>query len=64
MIAIVNVGGDPLGVSQYELRINREVVAKFRHNRLDGLSRCLQEAAEAAERAKWEELRHVIDACL
>ena len=63
MIAIVNVGGDPLGVSQYELRINQDVVARFQHNRLDGLARCLREAARVAERAKWEEMRQIIDAC-
>jgi hypothetical protein len=56
MIAIVNVSDpyDPLGVNDYELRINHEVIARFKHRRTEGLTVCLQEAAKAAERAKWE----------
>lgn len=56
MIAIVNVSENPspFGVHDYELRINREVIAKFQHKREDGLTVCLQKAAAAAERAKWE----------
>ncbi len=56
MIAIVNVSENPspFGVHDYELRINREAVAKFQHKREDGLTVCLQKAAAAAEKAKWE----------
>ena len=53
MIAIVNVGGNPLGVCQYELRINSQVVATFEHNRVDGIAVCLKKASDAAEKAKW-----------
>ena len=56
MIAIVNVGPynspDPGGVRNYEVRINREVVAKFKHRRSDGLAVCLRHAAGAVERAE------------
>jgi hypothetical protein len=55
MIAIVNTTGHPFGVNTYELRINRRVIATFKHKREDGLAICLQKAAAAAERAKWEE---------
>ena len=55
MIAIVNVSENPspFGIHDYELRINREVVAKFQHKREDGLTVCLKKAAAAAEKAKW-----------
>lgn len=54
MIAIVNVTKDPkpTGVHTYELRINREVITTFTHRREEGLARCLQRAALAAEQAE------------
>lgn len=54
MIAIVNTTGHPFGVNTYELRINRLIVATFEHKKEDGLTVCLQKAAAAAEKAKWE----------
>ncbi len=56
MIAIVNIGGDPLGDCRYEVRINKNHIAFFEHSRPDGLAKCLQEAAKAVEKAKWEEI--------
>jgi hypothetical protein len=58
MIAIVNVSQefDPLGVQQYEVRINKEVVTTFEHKRSDGLTVCLRKASEAVEKAKWLKL--------
>ena len=51
MIAIVNVGPhddpDPAGWRNYEVRINHEVIATFRHRREHGLARCLRMAAAA-----------------
>ena len=51
MIAIVNVGPhddpDPTGWRTYEVRINHEVIATFRHKRERGLARCLQTASDA-----------------
>ena len=51
MIAIVNVGPhddpDPTGWRNYEVRINHEVIATFRHKRECGLARCLQAASDA-----------------
>ena len=55
MIAIVNVGGDQLGVCKYEVRINKKVVGEFEHNRVDGLTVCIEKAAKAVERHKWIE---------
>ena len=49
MIKIINIGGDPLGECEYDLKINDELITKFKHNRTDGLAKCLQRAAEAAE---------------
>jgi hypothetical protein len=62
VIAIVNVSKNPsaFGVHQYELRINTRVIAKFEHVREEGLTVCLQKAAQAAECAKWEEAAEMI----
>ena len=58
MIAIVNVTPqseyDPAGVSEYEVRINRYVVARFRHSRPKGLAACLRAAAKAVDEARKE----------
>ena len=50
MIAIVNVDTIPRssGPHIYELRINKEVIATFTHNREDSLEKCLQLASQAA----------------
>jgi len=56
MIVIENIGGNPLGESQYELRINKKVIATFTHNRMDGLSACLKKASAEAEKSKWKEM--------
>jgi hypothetical protein len=57
MIAIVNIGGgdesNPLGERIYEVRINREVIATFKHKRSDGLGACLLAASKSVERSKW-----------
>lgn len=53
-IIIQNMGGDSLGVCRYQLRINQKIIAEFEHSRPDGLSVCLQKAAKAAEKEKWE----------
>lgn len=58
MITIVNVGphdGNLLGERNYEVRINSELVATFRHKRSEGLGRCLLEASKAVERKHWLE---------
>ena len=55
MITITNISKkfNPFGEQEYEVKINREIIAKFTHNRLDGLAVCLQEAARAVEKTKW-----------
>lgn len=57
MIAIVNIGGgderNPLGERTYEVRINRDVIATFKHKRGDGLGACLLAASKAVGRSKW-----------
>ena len=64
MISIVNVSthNSPLGWQDYELRINTKVIARFRHKREDGLTKCLELAAAAAERAKWMQAKAMLDA--
>ena len=60
MIAIVNVGPhddpDPTGWRDYEVRINHEVIATFKHKREHGLSRCLRMAAASVDKEKRDEL--------
>jgi hypothetical protein len=59
MIAIINIGGgdanDIMGWREYEVRINRDIICKFMHRRSDGLSVCLQKAANAVETKKWQQ---------
>ena len=61
MIAIVNIGPhddpDPTGWRNYEVRINHEVIATFRHKRDHGLARCLRMAAAAVEDGREKELQ-------
>lgn len=66
MIAIVNVspeGTDPMGVNEYELRINREVIARFTHRRSMPLHECLRRAADAAEAQHYEKILRVVTEC-
>jgi hypothetical protein len=58
MIAIVNVDKNlrPSGTHDYELRINRKVVARFTHEREHGLATCLQLAAVAAQDPRRQEV--------
>ena len=61
MIAIVNIGPhddpDPTGWRNYEVRINHEVIATFRHKRDHGLARCLRMAAAAVEDVRAKKLQ-------
>lgn len=51
MIAIVNVSKEfsEDGEQDYELRINRKVISKFKHARKDGLVECLKKAAGSVD---------------
>ncbi|MFZ2403700.1 MAG: hypothetical protein WAW41_01085 [Methylobacter sp.] len=57
MISIVNVSKRlrPVGVHDYELRINGRLIAKFQHAREEGLAECLKKAAKAVDMAKFAE---------
>lgn len=65
MIAIVNMGPhddpDPLGERTYEVRINSEVIATFKHKRGDGLAKCLHRAGEAVDLAKSKEINRLFE---
>ena len=63
MIAIVNVDTIPRssGPHIYELRINKEVIATFTHNREDSLEKCLQLASQAAAKAKVMRIDQYLD---
>ena len=60
-IVIHNIGGDPLGVSEYELCINHRRLTTFKHNRTKGLAECLREAAKAMDRAQWEMVQTFVE---
>ena len=51
-IIIQNIGGDMNGICNYELRINKKVVARFQHDRNDDLATCLCKAAGAADQQR------------
>ena len=63
MIAIVNVDKNPKpsGFHEYELRINRNVIVTFTHNREDSLEKCLELAAQAERRARNEKIDWMLD---
>lgn len=58
MVAIVNVSENyKVGLQEYEVRINRCVIARFTHDYKRGLATCLRKAAKAVEeQATKEEL--------
>lgn len=53
VITIQNIGPhddpDRGGWRDYEVRINSDVICRFRHKRSDGLARCLARAAMTVE---------------
>jgi len=53
IITNVSIKNNPFGECDYEVRINKDVVATFKHNRPDGLAKCLKLAAEAVEEQNW-----------
>jgi len=57
MIAIINTGetGED-GRAHYRLQINHKLIAEFDHLRVDGLAACLRLAADAADRAHFEQV--------
>lgn len=57
MIAIRNISPkvEPIGMHEYEVRINRDLITTFWHNREDGLVLCLKKASEAVyDEFVWE----------
>lgn len=58
MLAIVNVSAEntpPIGLNNYEVRINDRVIATFTHERkIGGAAQCLRDAADAVERCQAE----------
>lgn len=68
MLAIVNVSPEdaPLtGPNQYEVRINRRVIATFEHDRQYGnAAQCLRDAADAVERCNAEQEKALLESLL
>ena len=60
-IHIHNIGGDPLGISEYVLCINDRNLTTFKHDRTKGLAECLREAAKAMDRAQWQMIQDFVD---
>jgi hypothetical protein len=61
-IIIRNLGGDLLGVCNYEVRINERVICNFKHNRPDGLSKCLSEASRTVVQQQWLDAAKLLEA--
>lgn len=68
MLAIVNVSPEdaPLtGLNQYEVRINRRVIATFEHDRQYGnAAQCLRDAADVVERCNAEQEKALLESLL
>ncbi len=68
MIVIVNVSAHDTpttGVNQYEVRINRLVIAKFEHIRThNGAAQCLRDAADAIDKCREDEKIAIMNAIL
>lgn len=61
MIAIINTAVTTMdGMTEYRLQINDKLIAEFYHNRSDGLAACLRIAADAADRAHYENIERLI----
>jgi len=62
MIAIVNVDPNPriAGEHLYELRINKELITTFAHNREEGLAVLLLKASEAADMEKMSQIAAIL----
>lgn len=68
MLAIVNVSPDDAkltGPNQYEVRINRRVIATFEHDRQYGnAAQCLRDAADAVERCNTDRRDALLESLL
>lgn len=63
MIAIVNVsdkGTSLKGTNHYEVRINEKVITKFSHERIQGLAKCLRDAADAVEAKREADIEAIL----
>lgn len=59
MIEIKNIGSNPLGICDYEVRFNGNLITTFSHDGRDGLATCLERAGKAVERQKWVEFAKI-----
>lgn len=68
MLAIVNVSQEDApttGVNQYEVRINKRVIATFAHDRQYGnAAQCLRDAADAVEKCRSEHHAELLQSLL
>lgn len=64
MLAIVNVTKDTSQeIHDYEIRINKKVIGKFKHKRsFKGAAQCLRDAADALDADPYFEERLLIEA--
>ena len=53
MVKIINDSGNDQKICVYRIQIGKQHICKFEHNRIDGLARCLQKAADAVELSEW-----------
>lgn len=64
IIQNISTTPSPIGEQRYQLRINQRVITEFTHVREQGLTVCLQQAAKAVEKTKWEladSILHMLD---
>lgn len=64
MIQIKNISSKETpeeGINQYELRINKKVICRFKHDRkAGGLAQCLRDAADAVDKSRLSDLAKLV----
>lgn len=56
MISIVYESGDIHGTCTYRVQLDTQLICKFECDNLEGLARCLHQAADAVELSEWAEV--------
>lgn len=68
MLAIINVSPEDTpntGINQYEVRINKRVIATFQHDRQYGnAAQCLRDAADAVEKCSAKKHDEMLESLL
>lgn len=63
MIKIINLNPElPGKKSTYKVFINSDLICEFKHDRADGLGKCLITAGKAVDRTRWTNMYKTLEA--